>query len=101
MRVLLLALVCFVGAPARGGVLTDADDLEASVKAAMLEQAGESVLLLDASKIAARGRQAVASIESVSLVIADGLSTGDADHLRSLGATIRTTGERLIRTSQC
>jgi DeoR/GlpR family transcriptional regulator of sugar metabolism len=73
----------------RTGVLTDADELEAAVKAAMLEQAKESVLLLDASKLSARGRQAVAPIGAVSLVIADGLSSADAEHLRGSGAAVR------------
>jgi DeoR/GlpR family transcriptional regulator of sugar metabolism len=75
----------------RNGVLTDADELEASVKAAMIEQAKESVLLLDASKVSTRGRQAVAPIGSVSLVIADGLGHADAEHLRTVGATVRLT----------
>ena len=59
----------------------------------MIEQAKESVLLLDASKLSARGRQAVAPIGSVSLVIADGLSKADAEQLRAAGATVRVIGE--------
>ena len=39
----------------------------------MLEQAAQSVLLLDDSKLAARGRQAIAPLRAVSLVLADGL----------------------------
>jgi DeoR/GlpR family transcriptional regulator of sugar metabolism len=73
------------------GVLTDADDLEASVKAAMLEQAKQSVLLLDASKVLTRGRQAVAPIGSVSLVLADGLGDADVEQLRAARATVRLT----------
>ena len=42
------------------GVMTDADVLEAEVKRTMLEQAEQSVLLLDESKLSARGRQAIA-----------------------------------------
>jgi DeoR/GlpR family transcriptional regulator of sugar metabolism len=71
------------------GMLTDADDLEAAVKAAMIGQARESVLLVDASKLSARGRQAVAPLAAVSLVIADGLSQIDAARLRAAGATVR------------
>jgi DeoR/GlpR family transcriptional regulator of sugar metabolism len=74
------------------GVLTDADDLEASVKAAMLEQAKESVLLLDASKVSARGRQAIAPLRAVSRVIADGLSDAEAEALRAVGTTVRLVG---------
>jgi DeoR/GlpR family transcriptional regulator of sugar metabolism len=75
------------------GVLTDADDLEAAVKSAMIEQAKESVLLLDASKLSARGRQAVAPVNAVSLVIADGLDQADAERLRADGATVRVVDE--------
>ena len=39
----------------RDGVLTDADELEAEVKRAMIAQSEESVLLLDDSKLGARG----------------------------------------------
>ena len=54
----------------RTGLLTDVDALEAEVKRAMLEQASERVLLLDESKLAAHGRQAIGSLRSVSLVLA-------------------------------
>ena len=47
---------------AANGMLTDADDLEAAVKRAMLEQAGESTLLLDESKLATHGRYAIAPV---------------------------------------
>ena len=40
---------------APNGALTDADDLEAAVKRAMLDQAAEATLLLDASKLTAHG----------------------------------------------
>ena len=56
------------------GTLTDIDVLEAEVKRAMLEQAEESVLLLDGSKLAAHGRQAIAPLAAVTLVLADGLA---------------------------
>jgi DeoR/GlpR family transcriptional regulator of sugar metabolism len=73
------------------GVLTDADVLEAEVKRAMLEQATESALLLDESKLTARGRQAIAPVASVSLVLTDGLAPRDAERLVRLGATVRST----------
>ena len=75
------------------GVMTDTDVLEAEVKRAMLEQAEHAVLLLDGSKINARGRQAIARIDAVSLVLADGLATDDAQRLRDQGATIRSTSQ--------
>ena len=68
---------------ARYQVLTDADGLEAAVKRAMIEQSGEAVLLLDASKLATHGKHAVAQLSQLSLVLADGLTAEDA---RRLGA---------------
>src|SRR3954471_7157106 len=47
------------------GGMTDADLLEAEVKRAMLEQAEQPALLLDDSKLAARGRQAIAPLRSL------------------------------------
>ena len=71
------------------GVLTDVDPLEAEVKRAMLEQATERVLLLDESKLAARGRQAIGSLRSVSLVLAHGLDDAAAEQLRAHGVALR------------
>jgi DeoR/GlpR family transcriptional regulator of sugar metabolism len=65
----------------RGGVMTDVDVLEAEVKQVMLEQAETSVLLLDGAKTAAHGRQAIAPIRDVTLV------------LSRLGATVRATDD--------
>lgn len=73
-----------------GGTLTDADELEAAVKLAMLEHAGESVLLVDESKLATRGRQAIASLDSISLVLADGLGWQDVERLRASGTDVRS-----------
>src|SRR3954447_10917419 len=73
------------------GVLTDVDVLEAEVKRTMLEQADESVLLVDDSKLAARGRQALAQVRQVSLVLADGLAAEGVERLTELGATVRAT----------
>jgi DeoR/GlpR family transcriptional regulator of sugar metabolism len=74
---------------APSGVLTDADDLEAAVKRAMLEQAREPVLLLDGSKLSARGRQAIAHLDAVSLVLADGVDGPALERLRGGGVTVR------------
>ena len=81
----------------RDGTLTDIDVLEAEVKRAMLEQAEESVLLLDGSKLAAHGRQAIAPLAAVTLVLADGLAESDAERLRAGGATVRLTAPRVRR----
>src|SRR5215468_3889813 len=50
----------------RDGVLTDADELEAEIKRSMIEQSGESVLLVDDSKLGARGQNAIAKVTAVS-----------------------------------
>jgi DeoR/GlpR family transcriptional regulator of sugar metabolism len=73
-----------------GGMLTDADELEAAVKLAMLEQAREGVLLLDESKLAARGRRAIAPLKALSLVLADGLGGADVQRLREAGTAVRS-----------
>ncbi len=70
------------------GVMTDADVLEAEVKRAMLEQAGQSVLLLDSSKLSARGRQAIAPVAAVAFVLADGLDAEGRARLGDLGVTV-------------
>ena len=70
-------------------VLTDADGLEAAVKRAMIEQAREAVLLLDASKLATHGKHAIAPLRDVSLVLADELTGEDARRLKVDGVQIR------------
>jgi len=71
------------------GVMTDADVLEAEVKHAMLEQAEQSVLLLDGSKLSARGRQAIAPVRAATLVLNDDAAAGA---LAELGVEVRVTG---------
>jgi DeoR/GlpR family transcriptional regulator of sugar metabolism len=72
-----------------GGVLTDADVLEAEVKRTMLKQSEQSALLVDDSKLAANGRYAVGAIAEVSLVLADGLDADDVARLSAQGACLR------------
>jgi DeoR/GlpR family transcriptional regulator of sugar metabolism len=74
------------------GVMTDADVLEADVKRAMLEQAEQPVLLLDDSKLTARGRHTIAPVREVSLVLTEGVGAADVARLRELGATVRALG---------
>src|SRR6185295_16319829 len=47
---------------AQNGMLTDADPLEAELKRTMIEQAGDSVLLIDHSKLSVRGLSVIAPI---------------------------------------
>jgi DeoR/GlpR family transcriptional regulator of sugar metabolism len=79
---------------ARGKVLTDADSLEAAVKRAMIEQASESVLLMDGSKLNTHGGHTIAPLRTVSLVLADGLDAAGVDALRALDVHVRTVSGR-------
>ena len=58
---------------AANGMLTDADPLEAELKRTMIEQAGESVLLIDQSKLSVRGLSVIAPIAEVDDDVATGL----------------------------
>jgi DeoR/GlpR family transcriptional regulator of sugar metabolism len=51
------------------GALTDADEREAAVKRAMVDNAAQPVLLLEASKLGIRGRHVIAPLGAVSTVI--------------------------------
>jgi DeoR/GlpR family transcriptional regulator of sugar metabolism len=77
-----------------GGMMTDADALEAEVKRTMIAQAGESTLLIDESKMSARGLSLIASVAEVSNVIAHGLSSEEATTLRAAHASVRVFDEQ-------
>lgn len=79
-----------VKAIAPNGMLTEADPLEAEVKRAMIAQAGESTLLVDRSKLSARGLTAITSISAVTNVFSVGLSAIELATLRGFGATVHT-----------
>lgn len=61
-----------------GGVMTDADPLEAEVKRQMIEHAEVSALLVDDSKIGVRGLAVIADLATVGLVLGSGLREPDA-----------------------
>jgi DeoR/GlpR family transcriptional regulator of sugar metabolism len=71
------------------GMLTDADELEAEVKRAMIAQSEEAVLLLDESKLGARGQNAIVRVTEVSAVLAAGTGRSALDPLRATGVTLR------------
>ncbi len=73
----------------RDGVMTDADELEAEVKRAMILQSEESVLLLDDSKLGARGQNAIARVTEVSSVLAHGAPAAALEPLRATGVKLR------------
>ena len=70
------------------GTMTDADSLEAEVKRAMIPQAGESTLLVDRTKLLARGLSVVASVAELSGVIVHGVSTAETAPLLAAGASV-------------
>ncbi|MBV9820168.1 MAG: DeoR/GlpR transcriptional regulator [Solirubrobacterales bacterium] len=71
------------------GTLTEADPLEAEVKQAMMAQAGETILLVDRSKLTARGLVAIAPVQSVTRVETVDLTDGELRRLRTLGARVQ------------
>jgi DeoR/GlpR family transcriptional regulator of sugar metabolism len=76
----------------RDGVLTDADELEAEVKRAMIAQSEEAVLLLDDSKLGARGQNAIARVTEVSSVLAHGAPSSALEPLRATGVNLKVVG---------
>ena len=72
------------------GVLTDADPLEAEVKRAMIGQASQAVLLIDRSKLTARGLNAITPVAELSLVIAHGTRNDDLKVLLDSGVAVRS-----------
>ena len=77
---------------ASSGMLTDADPLEAELKRAMIEQAGDSTLLIDSSKLSMRGLAAITSIGDITHVLASGLSSSEAATLAAYGTDVRPLG---------
>jgi DeoR/GlpR family transcriptional regulator of sugar metabolism len=71
------------------GMLTDADELEAEVKRAMIAQSREPVLLLDDSKLGARGQNAIVRVTDVSAVLAGGAPPAALENLRASGVALR------------
>jgi DeoR/GlpR family transcriptional regulator of sugar metabolism len=72
------------------GILADADPLEAEVKRAMVAQAGEPVLLIDRSKLSARGLSAIGPVSDLSGVIAHGVRERELGVLSDAGVAVRT-----------
>jgi DeoR/GlpR family transcriptional regulator of sugar metabolism len=76
----------------RDGVLTDADELEAEIKRSMIEQSGEAVLLVDDSKLGARGQNAITKVTDVSTVLASAAPASALDPLRATGVNVQVVG---------
>jgi DeoR/GlpR family transcriptional regulator of sugar metabolism len=77
-------LLFSVNGLAPGGVLTDADPLEAEVKRAMVDQAREAILLVDGSKFGRAGLSAITDVKRVAAVLVAGAS---AEQLQPLART--------------
>jgi DeoR/GlpR family transcriptional regulator of sugar metabolism len=73
------------------GTMTDADPLEAEVKRAMVAHAEEAVLLLDRSKLSARGLSAIGPVGDLAMVIAHRATNRELAPLRATGVTVRRT----------
>ena len=86
----------FVSAKAlmQGGVVADADPLEAEVKRAMISRAGQAVLLLDESKLSTRGLNAILPANELSLTLAYGFDQGQIQELAETGARVRSVEGR-------
>jgi DeoR/GlpR family transcriptional regulator of sugar metabolism len=76
----------------RDGVLTDADELEAEVKRSMIVQSAEAVLLVDDSKLGARGQNAIARVTEVATVLASAAPASALEPLRATGVNLRIVG---------
>ena len=75
------------------GALTDADPLEAEVKATMIAHAEEAFLLIDDSKLQARGLNAVGRVADLAGVFAYAAKPEALDALRAAGADVRSVDE--------
>jgi DeoR/GlpR family transcriptional regulator of sugar metabolism len=74
-----------------GGILTDADPLEAELKRSMIANAEEAVLLVDRSKLSARGLSAIAPVGDLADVIAHGIPPAEMGPLQAPGVKLRPT----------
>jgi DeoR/GlpR family transcriptional regulator of sugar metabolism len=79
-----------VKAIAPSGMLTEADPLEAELKRTMIAQAGHSTLLVDRSKLSARGLTAVVPVSEISSVLGADLSPDEIATLRGHGVDVRS-----------
>jgi len=72
------------------GMMLDADQLEAEVKRTMIAHAKEPVLLIDRSKLTARGLHAVAPVSELELVLAYGASNEELQLLTEAGVAVQS-----------
>ncbi len=77
------------------GMMADVDPLEAEVKRSMIAQANDPVLLIDRSKLSARGLNAIGPVSDVSLVIAHGVQASDLRGVRRLDVAVRVVADKM------
>jgi DeoR/GlpR family transcriptional regulator of sugar metabolism len=71
-----------------GGILTEADPLEAEVKRQMLARSRRAILLLDGSKFERAGLSAIAEIKTVAKVLVADATPAQVEQLASAGVEI-------------
>ncbi len=76
-----------------GGVMTDADELEAELKRTMITQSQETILLVDGSKLSVRGQNAIAHVRELTTVVTEGLGGPQLDTLRATGVEVSSLDE--------
>jgi DeoR/GlpR family transcriptional regulator of sugar metabolism len=74
------------------GMMLDADQLEAEVKRTIISHAKQSVLLVDRSKLQARGLHAIAPAAELELVLAYRIRGEELRILKDAGAVVQTLG---------
>jgi DeoR/GlpR family transcriptional regulator of sugar metabolism len=82
-----------VKALTKQGVLADVDPLEAEVKRTMIAQASEAILLIDRSKLTARGLNAIGPISGISLVLTHGVAAAELRELKKFDIPVRPTDQ--------
>jgi DeoR/GlpR family transcriptional regulator of sugar metabolism len=81
-------LLFSVNGVAPGGMLTEADPLEAEVKRAMVERSRAAILMLDGSKFERAGLSAVTGIDQVERVLVTDASPGQLEPLATTGVEL-------------
>jgi DeoR/GlpR family transcriptional regulator of sugar metabolism len=83
-------LLFSVNGVAPGGILTDADALEAEVKRAMVAHAREAILLIDGSKLDRSGLSAITDVVNVAAVLVADADPGALAPLTRAGVRVET-----------
>jgi DeoR/GlpR family transcriptional regulator of sugar metabolism len=73
---------------APGGMLTEADPLEAEVKRTMLQRSRSAILMLDGSKFERAGLSAITEIQRIAKVLVADATPGQLEQLTSAGIEI-------------